>query len=52
MALNIQVVIYDSRDYILNFRDFNPKDKEAIDTFVWEWMKSPSAAKIEIKKWK
>lgn len=52
MALSTQIVIYDRGNYILNFRDFSPTDKEGIDTFIWEWMKSPGATRIEIKKWK
>lgn len=51
MALKIQIVIMDSKDYIIEFMDFKPTDKNGILTYVWQHIINSSATKIHIRKW-
>lgn len=47
----VQITIMDEKGYILEYKDFNPKDKPGMDGFIWKHMVNISAVKIHIRKW-
>lgn len=51
MALTLQVVIMDSKDFIIEYKDFKPTDKVDILEYIWKQIHNPSGLKIHIRKW-
>ena len=51
MAHKIQVVVMDSKDYILEYRDFKYSEIEEMIEYVKFKTVSPSSTKIHIRKW-
>ena len=51
MALKIQITIMDSRDYILEYKNFKPTDQVDILEYVWKHTANLEATKIHIRKW-
>lgn len=52
MALIIQVVVLDDRDYILDYKDFRAVDRAEINNYIWTQMAINNHVKIQIRKWK
>jgi len=49
--MRIQVVIMDSKDYILEYKDFNLKQIIQLSNYVIHNVRDPQATKIHIRKW-
>lgn len=51
MALKIQIAVMDSKDYIIEYKDFKVTERDAMISFIWEHMGKPDSTKIQIRKW-
>lgn len=49
--MNIQVVVMDSKDYIIEFKDFTLKQIIDLSLYVIDQVRNPGVTKIHVRKW-